>query len=339
MKSRKRCSAGFTLIELLVVIAIIAILIALLLPAVQQAREAARRTQCKNNLKQIALALHNYMDTYGTLPSGEMNRAPATYVPVVGPACAQGCGQQQHYAPSADQAWTWSAMILPYLEQTALFNELKVGNFNVNNGHLAAWIDIGVAYPAGSRQALQQTRIAAYLCPSSNDNGGINKVLDRHGMSHYVGTATWAGRDASIRTRDFVDGMSNTLLIGERHYSMRESDGSIGAVWCCRAATEGAYRSGDMALNVPFWPMSLHAVHERILSTGDGCGRRVNNSSAHVGGVQFAMADGSVRFVSQNIQARQCQDSNWNTTIPMPAGNYAYSRIYWRDDGFPTGEF
>jgi prepilin-type N-terminal cleavage/methylation domain-containing protein len=327
---------GFTLIELLVVIAIIAILIALLLPAVQQAREAARRTQCKNNLKQIALAIHNYLDTHLTLPSGEMVRLPpaSTFVAETGRACVQGCGDRQNYAPSADLSWTWGAMILPQIEQGALFDALDVGT-----NYLASWIDVGVSYPPGSMQALQQTRIPVYLCPSSDDNGGINRVLDRHGMSHYVGTFSWAGRSTGIRIRDFIDGMSNTLLIGERHYSMRETDGSIGAVWCCRAATEGSYRSLDKALNVPFWPMSTHAVHNRILSTGDTCGHRQNNSSAHTGGVQFALADGSVRFISENIQARPCWSTAWTTTNPMPAGNYVFSRIYWRDDSFPVGEF
>ena len=102
----KRLKRGFTLIELLVVIAIIAILIALLLPAVQQAREAARRTQCKNNIKQLGLALHNYHDVNLTFPPG--------YV------------LQEGGAVGAHN-WDWSAMILPYIEQSALFNTLDVG--------------------------------------------------------------------------------------------------------------------------------------------------------------------------------------------------------------------
>lgn len=103
-------SRGFTLIELLVVIAIIAILIALLLPAVQQAREAARRTQCKNNLKQIGLAMHNYHDIFNTLPPGYISRFPNVIV----------SGEQGLYS--------WGAMILPQVEQANLYSVLNVGN-------------------------------------------------------------------------------------------------------------------------------------------------------------------------------------------------------------------
>ena len=102
MKARR----GFTLIELLVVIAIIAILIALLLPAVQQAREAARRTQCKNNMKQIGLGLHNYVDAFQLLPSGSI-------------AIPQG-------SPIMGMGWTWHASILPYLDQAPLYNTINV---------------------------------------------------------------------------------------------------------------------------------------------------------------------------------------------------------------------
>src|SRR5690242_1917599 len=109
---------GFTLIELLVVIAIIAILIALLLPAVQQAREAARRTQCKNNLKQLGLALNNYETTHKGIPQSTPvmtgNGGGATY----------GSGGASTAAPRTD--WTWSAMLLPYIEQAPLYNTMNV---------------------------------------------------------------------------------------------------------------------------------------------------------------------------------------------------------------------
>jgi prepilin-type N-terminal cleavage/methylation domain-containing protein len=111
-RSRRSCvSRGFTLIELLVVIAVIAVLIALLLPAVQQAREAARRSQCKNNLKQLALALHNYHDVHNSLPPGWIEDPAIT-------------GQE-------DGIWAWSAFLLPMLEQTALHQQLNVGNAKV----------------------------------------------------------------------------------------------------------------------------------------------------------------------------------------------------------------
>ena len=117
MNKRLR-SPGFTLIELLVVIAIIAVLIALLLPAVQQAREAARRTQCKNNLKQIGLALHNYHDTFLIFPE-------AAYWDLTVIA-----------SPNIDSQWCWSTMILPYMDQANLFNSMRVGPSTFENNAL-----------------------------------------------------------------------------------------------------------------------------------------------------------------------------------------------------------
>jgi len=108
--SKHRLRRGFTLIELLVVIAIIAILIALLLPAVQQAREAARRTQCKNHLKQIGLAIHNYHDTHNTFPPGYIARIP------------------QNITSSERGLYGWGAFVLPYMDQAPLYNLLQVGN-------------------------------------------------------------------------------------------------------------------------------------------------------------------------------------------------------------------
>lgn len=120
---------GFTLIELLVVIAIIAVLIALLLPAVQQAREAARRSQCKNNLKQIGLALHNYNDTHGALPSGSIvlrNTAGTVYY---------------------GHGWTWHATILPYLDQGPLYNAIQgadgMGNELATRTPRSRWWPVG----------------------------------------------------------------------------------------------------------------------------------------------------------------------------------------------------
>ena len=117
VSSFRRQSRGFTLIELLVVIAIIAVLVSLLLPAVQQAREAARRTQCKNNLKQLGLAMHNYHDTFNTFPPGHVSDFPAI-PPWVSPG---------NLSSSEVGCWTWGAMLLPNLEQTGLYNVLSVG--------------------------------------------------------------------------------------------------------------------------------------------------------------------------------------------------------------------
>ena len=133
--------SGFTLIELLVVIAIIAVLIALLLPAVQQAREAARRSQCKNNLKQIGLALHNYHDTANKFPSGFVTRAWPS--PGTGATTELSC-------------WSWGAMILPYIDQAPMYNTLQVGTLS-----LAANLAAG-----GAQATAATTPLSGFMCPS-----------------------------------------------------------------------------------------------------------------------------------------------------------------------------
>ena len=142
--SRRR---GFTLIELLVVIAIIAVLIALLLPAVQQAREAARRTQCKNNLKQLGLALHNYHDVHNRFPM----------------ECYWGLKAGGAYLPYHH---TWLSGVLPYIEQTALYNSIDF--------KLPAWNGT-----VGPRPHVA-TQLPALLCPS---DGGLQPVTGTHGVA------------------------------------------------------------------------------------------------------------------------------------------------------------
>jgi len=185
---------GFTLIELLVVIAIIAVLIGLLLPAVQAAREAARRSQCVNNLKQIGLAMHNYHDTINSFPMGS-SRAPT---------------------PAGPDNWAWwgdwsaHAMLLPYLEQAPLYS---AGNFSVTAmGH----------DPAGQMNAtVVNTRLAGFLCPSDG-NAGRNYInsyyasagttTHRHHHVHFTGVFA---RNVSYGIRDVTDGTSNTIAFSE----------------------------------------------------------------------------------------------------------------------------
>ena len=179
---------GFTLIELLVVIAIIAVLIALLLPAVQQAREAARRTQCKNNLKQWGLALHNYHDTANTFPMG----ATATQ-------------------------WLWRASLLPYLDQANVYNRITFDSPSV-------CFSAAAAIPAPKPT---EVLIPVYVCPTDPNSGKLypNFSGAGHMPTDYMGVfgsnlaTTSDGLFAyisKVRMADISDGTSNTLGIGER---------------------------------------------------------------------------------------------------------------------------
>ncbi len=218
---------AFTLIELLVVIAIIAILIALLLPAVQQAREAARRTQCKNNLKQLALALHNYESTYGLLPPG--------WIPADGNGYTGGRGSTGT-GTNGQGSWGWPALVLPYVDQAPLFNTLQVGQ------------DIRVALDDPAKLVLMQQAFPAFKCasdtaPDVNDRrrvagfAGTNRNLS---TSNYVGwnsgSRGWLPMEgnpqnrkgvfflnSNTRFRDVTDGLSNTFLLGERMYNSFQS--------------------------------------------------------------------------------------------------------------------
>jgi prepilin-type N-terminal cleavage/methylation domain-containing protein len=188
----KRYRRGFTLIELLVVIAIIAILVALLLPAVQQAREAARRTQCRNNLKQIGLALHNYLDMYRYFPPG------GTWPHPVGATGKVG-------GPFSPQA-----RLLPCLEQANLSNLIDFSR------------------PYGDQTAVSKTRIAPYICPSDvndrmTDNGkhwsftyaaNVGDWFIWDAATRKNGNGAF-GQNSKFSTKDFTDGMTNSIMFSE----------------------------------------------------------------------------------------------------------------------------
>ena len=177
---------GFTLIELLVVISIIGILISLLLPAVQQAREAARRSECQNHLKQLALGLHNYHDTHRCLPSGSIVRGPA-FAPLSG--------------------WGWGAMILPMLEQSPLYAKC---DFSTNNA-------VG-----GNRDAIR-SGFALMRCPSDTAPDAILVELPNHSdalvaTGNYVGCEGFLSGLSNVKFGQVTDGLSMTLMLGERNF-------------------------------------------------------------------------------------------------------------------------
>jgi len=291
LTGRRGCSqSGFTLIELLVVIAIIAVLIALLLPAVQQAREAARRSQCKNNLKQIGLALHNYHDTY--------NAFPPMYV-ISTNASAQTAPSGATSAAAV--AWGWMASLLPYIDQAPLYNQAGIGTGSLPMNNVASF----------------RTPLAAYMCPSDPGSALDNDSMWNYNVkstntdyyaakSNYVASNDHAiiamsppdrkatgvfYRDSHVGFRDITDGSSNTFLVGERAYHPQDTNAS-GAVWAGPYAGTHHDDAGHDVAGSGYAP----------INTGTGWSWIRSFSSPHVGGAHFLMGDGAVRFVTQNIQ-------------------------------------
>ena len=322
---------AFTLIELLVVIAIIAILIALLLPAVQQAREAARRSTCKNNLKQMGLAFHNYHDAFTTFPIGAQ-------VPIY-------------------QA-NWRASILPYIDQAPLYNQTTQTpangrGYNTFNGWTG---DGGYGTGAGSNEILNNALIPSYKCPSSTlsaffegtangispgqSNGDIGMTMDYVGIAGaYTASApynanavdnTYYGVMAqngmlqigkAIKMRDCTDGTSNTIMVGEDSgviagvdYRKNLSGGWSGHRGVSTSGGSGYGGGGVVTIRYSPNPKTKPAY------TGAG----FNNgplTSFHTGGVHVLLADGASRFISDNI--------DFNTLLALGALN----------DGQVVGEF
>jgi prepilin-type N-terminal cleavage/methylation domain-containing protein len=260
---------GFTLIELLVVIAIIAILIALLLPAVQQAREAARRTECKNKLKQIGLALHNYHDVNKLFPAGYAKESA-----------------------TIDAGWGWGTAILPMLEQKNLYDNLNPAANVMPNS---------VANPAAAADvlgALAQTELPAYRCPSDG-GGAINTDRGNLGTSNYSGVSGINNdptnedgtfyQSSKVGIRDMTDGSSNTALVGERARGRVGTTNHIGAVWVGKSQNAG-------------WACTIRQLTGTVSAPAYIVNGTDNMaySSQHPGGAQFVFGDGAVHFLNEN---------------------------------------
>jgi prepilin-type N-terminal cleavage/methylation domain-containing protein/prepilin-type processing-associated H-X9-DG protein len=286
MRGSFRHRRGFTLIELLVVIAIIAILIGLLLPAVQKVREAAARAKCSNNLKQIALALHNYHDANSTFPPGEVTLPTNTG------------------ATSAQNNWCWAALLLPYHEQGNLFAQAQAG--------------IGQMPSATSttdpRTPAVLTTVPILTCPS--DTGGpLNTYLGGYAKSNYPITKSIAAANygppnypynflAKTRMADVVDGTSNTLLLAER--ASPPFPGaflSIGNIWAGRIGTNNSYSFDEGQINASIPAKALSPTGGCCVSAGtnDPNNYRGSASSFHTNGLNTAFCDGSVKFIQQTI--------------------------------------
>ncbi len=271
---------GFTLVELLVVIAIIGILVALLLPAVQAAREAARRSECGNNLKQIGLALHNHHDTYKVLPPGGS-----------GPSTNAATGPTAPFTGNIG----WLVYILPFMEQSSLYDKFNfAANFDASpNSALVPTLVSGYQCPSGvvvdatlgaagktnhyygnmGPRGTNPTTSVAYSTVGSASHG----VISRHGV---------LGPNTKVRFADVTDGTSNTLVVGE--ISRKDAN-------CYRAWTRGWDGSAMGSAKNVVNPINATPYN------GSNNFNDVSFMSHHPGGVMFGRVDGSVTFVAQTV--------------------------------------
>lgn len=315
---------GFTLIELLVVIAIIAILIALLLPAVQQAREAARRSQCKNNLKQFGLAFHNYHDNYKMFP-------PCLITRPGGSGWTDRCANMSNGSAVADnnyRAWGWGTFILPYIDQAPLYNTLQPDGCRMPNA--------GASY--GSTSPLNDP-LPAYRCPSDTGKA-VNAMHQSYTTSNYVVNERISGNNTNIRIRDITDGTSNTLMLAERRLKRDPAGKRFGGaiVWGRSNNTDAANK---FRVNWPINTPTASTSNSNAASGDSGCTRH-GVSSNHEGGAHFLMADGAVRFISENIShnpAAGSTSSCLGMSVNMAGPGYIYQNLYFPDDDYTVGEY
>lgn len=292
--------SGFTLVELLVVIAIIGVLIALLLPAVQQAREAARRMTCANNLKQVSLAIHNYHDTYLGLPYGQFGYGP----------------MQTFLGPGTDdtaenpQGATWFQGLLPFVEQSALLDAVKN---DMPLGDSTTW-----------SAAARNTVVSGFVCPSDPNGGKVGNVGFQGNYLGCFGSQNadpgsmkgsngmfWA--KSSVNFKDVTDGTSNTFLFSESiQNDTGFTDDALGAYWDGVFYDTMFQTTSGVGINrqVPdlgkigrcFFPTPFDPTkYRRVCTPTGGTTSNISPRSYHPGGAMFARVDASVSFLPQTI--------------------------------------
>ena len=325
-REASRLRRGFTLVELLVVIAIIGVLVALLLPAVQSARESARRMRCQNSLKQIGVALHNYEQTHKRFPPGIVQQQ-------ADPQFAAGATANNTINDT--ESWAWGAFLLPYLEQNQLYEQAGIGR----------------GEPLQNVVPLASTSIPVYRCPSDGRapkvrvNVGFTVRFGPWGLSNYKANCGhsgcgisgsdgifWrsnapgeGGTPSDIGFRQIEDGTSNTIAIGEIAW-IRTAGGMQlrhqAAVWAgCVQGQQGNCVDDVLATG--------RAAINHLTNNADQLAESF--SSLHSGGgAGFVFADGSVHFLTQNIDYITDGPSNGS---PVDS---AYERVLARNDGQPV---
>lgn len=299
--------SGFTLVELLVVIAIIGVLVALLLPAIQAAREAARRTQCANNAKQIGLATHNYHDTHKAFPAGAWTFSAA------------GVANDSCLAPASSRRAPWTVLLLPYMEYQALYEQADLK---------AQFVSSNAEPPTtGPNREVWNTNVPTYQCPSFPTRA--KNAPDNHanyfgvmgGGPHALGVCEGGNpgrrfynngilyQNSTIRFADILDGTAQTFIVGETKYMLMHL-GRTDAHWLGWASTNrgdanavtGTLAAGQVQINIFEGHGNRYdtAFGSGGFAYGQGLHQRTF-SSFHPGGCHFVLADASVRFVSENI--------------------------------------
>lgn len=282
---RRKSNRAFTLVELLVVIAIIGILIALLLPAVQAAREAARRSQCLNNLTQVSLAVQNYDMAHRVYPPGSINeKGPIESIP-----------QGYHH--------NWISQILPYMEELNTYRH----------------IDFGVSVYHENNAEVRKVHISTLRCPSSptgqREVGYTNYAGCHHDLEEPIDTTNHGVffLNSAVHYEDITDGASHTIFVGEKHVDEQETLG-----WM--SGTRATLRNTGTDINADMPPRYGRPAPEPPVDRGNlyvgGFG------SYHPGGANFSLGDGSVRFLSDTIEPAIFQQLAHRSDGKLLMGDY-----------------
>ncbi|MEI6239929.1 MAG: DUF1559 domain-containing protein [Planctomycetia bacterium] len=334
---------GMTLVELLVVIAIIGLLVALLLPAVQSARESARRSHCANNLKQLALAVHGYESSKGRLPPAGRATMPDYVGSWPGGRCVMDSSAPEwvSWPASVVNRAPWTVIILPYIEDLARYASYDLdGLFTVSpSGALGQ----SLGNPNAKNNSAQCKPNPRFACPSNKNSGGRLPYSDYvacqgGGTGSRIGCSQWFERyffyngifanNRELPVSKVTDGLSKVILLGETRYFPRYVNADSFNRWCCWDSATirwyGATGSGNQPIQVA---ATMYAINSSPFDPGVDTSAtttlNIPNSStfgsSHAGGCFFAFADGAVRFIGEDIDYA------------------AYQSLGIRNDGLPLG--